>query len=43
MVYMIQTTYCKRFDNSSYHCKFGPYEYQKTWRIIGIDLYADDM
>jgi len=43
MAYMIQTTYCKRFDNSSFHCKFGLYEYQKTRRIIGIDLYVDDM
>jgi len=23
MAYMIQTKYCKRFDNSCYHCKFG--------------------
>ena len=43
MAYMIQTTYCKRFDNSSFHCKFGLYEYQKTRRIIGIDLYVDDV
>jgi len=43
MAYMIQTIYCKRFDNSCYHCKFGLYEYQKTWRIIGIDLYVDDL
>jgi len=41
MAYMIQTTYCKRFDNSCYHCKLGLYEYQKTPRIIGIDLYVD--
>jgi len=40
---MIQMTYCKRFDNSCYHCKFGLYEYQKTRRTIGIDLYVDDM
>jgi len=40
---MIQTTYCKRFSNSCYHCKFGIYEYQKTRRIIGIDLYVDDL
>jgi len=40
---MIQTTYCKRFGNSCYHCKFGIYEYQKTRRIIGIDLYVDDL
>ena len=38
---MTQTTYCKRFGNFCYHCKFGLYEYQKTRRIIGIDLYVD--
>ena len=43
MAYMTQTTYCKRFDNSCYHCKLGLYEYQKTRRIIGIDLYVEDM
>ena len=43
MADMIQTTYCKRFDKSCYHCKFGLYEYQKTRRIIGIDLYVDDL
>jgi len=43
MAYMIQTTYCKLFYNSCYHCKFGLYEYKKTRRIIGIDLYVDDM
>jgi len=41
MSYMIQTTCCKRFDNSCYPCKLGLYEYQKTRRIIGIDLYVD--
>jgi len=40
---MIQTTYCKRFDNSCYHCKVGLYEYKKTRRTIGIDLYVDDV
>ena len=41
MAYMIQTTYCKRFDNSCYYCKSGLYEYQKTRRITGIYLYLD--
>jgi len=41
MAYMIQTTCLKRFDNSCYHRKFGLYEYKKTRRIIGIDLYGD--
>jgi len=30
MAYMIQTTYCKRFEYSCYQFKFGLYEYQKT-------------
>jgi len=30
MAYMIQTTYCKRFEYSCYQCKFGLYEYKKT-------------
>ena len=41
--YVIQTTYCKRFGNSCYHCKFGLYEYKKTRRIIVIDLFEDDL
>ena len=43
MGYIIQTTHCKRFDNSCYHCKFGLYEYQKTRRIIWIDLHVGDL
>jgi len=43
MAYIMQTTHCKRFDNSCYHCKFGLSEYQKSRRIIIIDLYADDL
>jgi len=43
LAYMIETTYCKRFDNSCYHCKFDVYEYQKTRRIIGIYLYVDNL
>ena len=43
MAYMIQATYCKRFDNSCYHCKFGLYECQKTHRIIGIDQHVNNL
>jgi len=43
MAYMIQATYCKRFDNSCYPSKLDVYEYQKTRRITGIDLCVDDL